>query len=287
MVAGLRSSASNGFYGWEDSDLEIVQWILLGAVILITLYLLVSRLQQRPPEQPDRDRDDGDGLTVATVPPFEFQGRDPSVAARILEAVNRMGGVGDDAEEKYQSLIHALRSDSADIVRAIGSELSAVPETRHLDRWSLIQLLAELRDPAALGVLDNLLSRDLPPELSRDPHSRSTLRQETINLTTAVEAIARIAADDNAQARELLLKHASHQSLSVRRACIQAYLAYGGGNARGKLLELLPKNDHWLLDVRRIDVRESPPLYGADFTRPSRAAVKPSDTPRVPPARNG
>lgn len=258
-----------------------VQWILLAAVIIIALVLLVPWLREK------LRRSDDDSLEIPTVPPFRFQDVNASLATRIHEAVNAMGAVGDNAEEEYQSALEALRSDSVAVVDAIREELPRVPSSRHLDRWSLIQLLAELRGPGSLTVLADVLSKRMPAEESKNPHGRSTLRQETINLTTAVEAVTGIASEGSAPAIQLLLKHASHESLSVRRACIQGYLAHGGEKARETLLEALPQRDHAFLDIRQIDVTEAPPIHGAGFTKPTKAADRgPIDVPRVPPRRD-
>lgn len=263
-----------------------VVWVLLVGILalLAVIAVLLIRLA-RPEGKPEPKAEADDALEIAVTPALRFDGVDPSLAGRIREAINAMGAVGDDAEAIYQAALERLRPDSAPVVAAIRAEFAALPVERHLDRWSLFQLLAELRDPSALPVLDDQLSKDLPPERSKNPHRRSTLRQETINLTTAIEAIARIAADGVAEAPPLLLKHATHPSLSVRRAAAQGFLEHGGEAARRTLIETLPQSDHPLLDIRRNDVREIKPLVGAGVTRPGDPPTV-ADAPRVPPRRN-
>jgi hypothetical protein len=226
-----------------------------------------------------------DKLKLDITSPFKFQDVAELLTIRILDAINRMGAVGDEAEEKYQNAIKAIRPESAAVVRAIGEELKVVPPSRYLDRWSLIQLTAELRDPCSLPLLDTILSSKMPEEQFKDPHARSSLRQETINLTTAVEAISRIASDGNAKALELLLKHTAHESLSVRRACVQEYFAHGGKDAGKKLLEVLPQRDHYLLRIKKIDVKEVPPIRVIESEIPSSNKQAATDVPRVPPRR--
>ena len=88
-----------------------------------------------------------DTLQVRTVEhPFSFVADpDHEVNALIVEAVNRMGGLGDGAEKDYQRALDALRQRGEEAVDVIASEYHALPEERYLDRWSLVQLLAELR----------------------------------------------------------------------------------------------------------------------------------------------
>ncbi len=60
---------------------------------------------------------------------------------------------------------------------------------------------------------------------------------------------------------KLLLKYVRHPNFSVKRAAIQAYLARGGKGARKTLLKELPKEDHYILDIRRVGVHEIPQLH--------------------------
>lgn len=225
----------------------------------------------------------GDSLAVDTVPPFQFDGVDPDLASRIQEAVNAMGAVGDDAEQIYQRALGNLTDESERVVEAVARELAVMAEDTYLDRWALIQLLAELQDPASLPVLDDFLSRPMTAERFPNTHGRSTRRRETIVLATAIEAIRRIAGTGDETAVELLQKHATHEGLTVRRAAIQGYLEYGGDQARDRLVEALPKEDHYLLDIRRIDVREAPPVRAQPGPTRRRQAPTVPDAPRVEP----
>jgi HEAT repeat protein len=133
-----------------------------------------------------------------------------------------------------------------------------LPAHRYLDRWSLVQLVTSLEDPASLTFLDEILSSALPPEESKKPATYSTVGQEVIIRTTAIEAVDRLAAGGDTQALEVLLKHTRHHNFSVKRAAIQSYLAQGGKHARQALLKALPVKDHHILDIRRADVHEVP-----------------------------
>lgn len=208
--------------------------------------------------------DPDDSLKIEVKPhPFSFKHNpDNPLNERIVKAINMMGGVGNDAEANYQAALDTLRKQSSEVVRIVAAEYKDLPEDQYLDRWSLIQLLAELKAPSSLPILDDILSSQLPPEQSKNPHSFSTVGEEIVIRTTAVEAVTRIAADKNKKALEVMLKHAQHKNFSVKRASIQGYLAYGGKDARKVLVKVLPKKDQSILDIRRMDVREVPQADG-------------------------
>jgi hypothetical protein len=122
--------------------------------------------------------------------------------------------------------------------------------------------MAELKDESALGFVDRVLSSRFPDEQSRDPHSFTTVGEEVMIRTTAVEVAARIAAEGSTRALEILLRHAGHENFSVKRAAVQGYLAHGGAGARDALVKALPERDHFILDIRRVDVRTVPQAEG-------------------------
>jgi len=215
-------------------------------------------------DAPTSDR--GDSVEVQTRPhAFSFKANpDNPLNETIVDAVNRMGGIGDDAEALYQAALEALRKQSKRVVAIVAAEYKELPEDQYVDRWSLVHLLAELKDSSSLPVLDEILSSQIPPERSKHLHSFSTVGEEIIIRTAAVEAVTRIA-NKNKKALEVLLKHAQHKNFSIKRASIQGYLEQGDKDAREVLAKALPKKEHYILDIRRIDVREAPQAEGGLF----------------------
>lgn len=211
-----------------------------------------------------------DSLEVEVVPhPFGFKSSDDAeLNSKILAVVQRMGGTGPHAEEEYQQSLQALRTVAKEAIPVIADEYVALPETRYLDRWSLVHLLGELQDPSALPTLDEIIDSPIPAERSKVLHEYSTRADELMLRTTAVEGIKRIAEKDSKRARDLLLKKARHAQLSIRRAAVQSYLEVGGPDAAEKLLEILPEEDRWLLEIQRQDVREVPQPVIFDSTSP-------------------
>ncbi len=195
--------------------------------------------------------------------PFRFERSvDAELAGRITEAINRMGGAGENAEACYQQALDALARRAKEVTSAVAEELDRLEESNYLDRWALVQLLAEMKHESALEALDRVLASRIPEERSSDPHSFTSAGEEVMIRTSAVEAVTRIAADGSERARELLLRHAAHENFSVKRASIQGYLAHGGEGAREVLLKHLPERDHFILGIQRVDVRQVPQAQG-------------------------
>lgn len=181
---------------------------------------------------------------------------------KLTETVNRMGGIGADAEHKYRKSLAELSKAAKEVTAIIATEYEQMPSDQYLDRWSLVQLLTDLNEPSTISALEQIVSSKIPPEKSEDPHSFSTVGEEVIIRTTAIEGITQLAAVGDERAKELLLKHATNDNFSIKRAAIQGYLTYGGKDARDILLKTLPEQDHSILDIQRTDVRRVPQAQG-------------------------
>jgi hypothetical protein len=211
-----------------------------------------------------------DKLQIETQPhPFKFKSvKDRELASSIVETLNLMGGIGPTAENYYQKSLKTLRSKSEMAVKIIAQEYKGLREAGYLDRWSLVHLLGELQDPSALDTLDKIVRSRIPKEKSKVLHEYSTRAEELMIRTTAIESIKRIAINKSSKAVEILLVHTKHSEFSVRREAVQSFLEVGGRDARKKLLEVLPKKYHDLLDIRRIDVRKAYQPVIFDRTEP-------------------
>jgi len=226
-----------------------------------------------------------DKLSIDTKPhPFSFKKnpKDP-INELIIEAVNRMGGVGENAETEYQAILKKLLTVSEKAIPIIIDEYNTLPETNYLDRWSLIQLLAEIEHESTLKFLDKVIVTPLPPERSKKPSEFSTKAEELIIRTTAIEALKRLAIKKHDEAVKLLLKHTKHEVFSIKRAAIQGYLEVDDNDPRKELLRILPKKDHYILDIKRVDVKEvQQPEPEKDLKQPEYIDV-PGEHPYRPP----
>ncbi|MEO6092511.1 MAG: hypothetical protein ABIT04_04700 [Novosphingobium sp.] len=203
---------------------------------------------------------------TASVSPFSFErGNQPELGALIVEAINLMGGAGPCAEENYQRAVDRLARNAGAVVVLLAEEYERLDASQYLDRWALVHLMVELRHDAALDFVDRLLSRKLPEERGVDLHSFSTLAEEVMIRTTAVDVLTGLAHDGSSRAVELMLRHVGHENFSVRRAAVQGYLEHGGEGARETLLKHLPERDQHLIDIKRVDVRTVPQAEGGRF----------------------
>ena len=217
-------------------------------------------------------------ITV-TDSPFRFRGTDDQrFQAAIVDAVNRMGGTGDEAEDAYARSLDAVRSRRDEVVAAVATEYEDLPEDRYLERWSLVYLVAELRYKGALGFFERLLASEIPDERSTDPHSFTTAGEEVMLRTTAVEGLERLAVDGDGDAIERLVEHLRHPNFSVRRACMQALSSVGDRDALERARRVLAEiGDERVLDIARIDVREAPQAEGGAYL------VHPETRGQLPP----
>jgi hypothetical protein len=206
-----------------------------------------------------------------------------TLKALLQEAVLRMNGFGEDAEPRYQQALAAVREAGGEALDALGREFAALEEGEYVNRWGVVQLLNDLQEPRALSLLDRIISLPMPAERSRDPHS-STAAREVVIRTTAVEAVGRLAAAGNTEARDALLKYARHPVRSVKIAAALAYLEQPGGRGRKELLRRMLKSDHWMLGIRRVIPREIPAIEGYRFL-PPKSAPEQAFVPR--PASGG
>jgi len=203
--------------------------------------------------------------------PFSFRSsKDKELNALIVEAINRMGGVGDDAEENYRRALNSLRKRGPGILEVIVAEYEDLPEDAYLDRWSLVQLLVELRYPEAVKPLNRIISARIPAEKFKKSHDMSTVAEEVMIRTTAVEGLVGLSAEDVAEARDVLLKHAAHRTFSIRRACVQGLMQTGTDDDKRKLRRLLKeRKEEGLLKIQPVDVRSVPQPIGGRFVVPA------------------
>jgi hypothetical protein len=190
-----------------------------------------------------------------------------SLATLLRDAVQRMNGVGGDAEAQYQQALAALRLAGSDALDVLGKEFRGTDEEDFVNRWAIVQLLSDLHDQRAIRLLDRIVGLPLPKDRSPDPHG-STAARELVVRTAAVEGIARLAASGSSEAQDALFNYVSHPVRSVRIAAVMACVEQGGAPAREALQRRLAESDHWMMDIRRVHPREVPPIQGHRFLPP-------------------
>lgn len=170
-----------------------------------------------------------------------------------------MSGAGDDAEDQYRRALTNLRKYADLVMVEIARSHSECNAGDYPTRWAHVHAASEMRHPAALPFLRNLILTPIPPEESPDPHSFSSVGEETILRTTAVEGIGHLAS--RADAIETLFEALRQPSLSIRRAAVQSLLASARGRKlRARIAKALPEEQQFLLDLKAVSVRDVPQI---------------------------
>lgn len=203
--------------------------------------------------------DDSDDVLVRyhrTIP--DVTG-DERVYARVADALSVMTASGARAEDDYRRLIRAVRRDD-EFVAIVAKTAEATEEDAYEERWALTQLLVDLQNPVAADYLAGLVRRPVPEEKAEDPaHGLSTVTEEVILRTTAMEGLARLLRRGVDTAEVLLDSIAATDYVAMRRA---AWFALVDGGADGVVERaralLADRGEEWIADIKRIPVEEAP-----------------------------
>ncbi len=117
-------------------------------------------------------------------------------------------------------------------------------------------ILADIKEPETMQVLDETLSTPTPAEESNQPEDLSAKSDEVRDKLAAIKAIGCMAAGGNPRALSLLFKHMQNENFLVRREAILGILQYGGKEDRELLKKTLPAGDWYIMDIRPADIRK-------------------------------
>ena len=226
---------------------------------------------------------DGDSVWVRDQRSIPDVTGDERLYRRLLDAVAVMTSGGVHADESYQRTLREIRDDT-EFIEILLRTADSLPEEAYEERWALTQLAVDLQHPRTAEYLAGLVRRPVPPERAEDPgHGQSTVTEEVILRTTAIEGLARLARDgtDATQGQvgslleSLLETLDSTPYLSLRRAAWFALVDSGDEDAIGRARDALARRgEEWVTTMRRIPVEEAPQ---ADPTSPDREVPPPID----------
>ncbi len=166
-----------------------------------------------------------------------------------------MNAAGETAEREYQAVLEEMRENAAEVIVALAAAEERCDHSDYPRRWARVYAATQMKHEAALPYFRNLVLTPIPPEQSKVPHSFSTVREETILRTTAIEGLGYLAAQGQRRALDALLEALNIPSVSVRRAAVQALLA-ADSTLSTRILEGLPREFHFLLDLKTPHVSE-------------------------------
>ncbi|HEX9827458.1 MAG TPA: hypothetical protein VGA80_12745, partial [Flavobacteriaceae bacterium] len=195
---------------------------------------------------------DDNSLEIKSIEhPFKLSSlKDEKLKELIVDTINAMGAFGDNAEKQYQRYLKQLAKMEIS-VDVLQDEYSSLKESQYLDKWSIVQLASDLSNERNLTFFDRVIKEKIPKEKSKKPHSFSTVAEEVIIRTTAIDGICKLAAKGNKKAINSLLGHVDNENFSIKRAAVQAYTEVGGKNAMEILKKQLPKKFHSILEIKR------------------------------------
>lgn len=175
----------------------------------------------------------------------------------VRDFLRDMNASGDNADEIYAQTLARLREEGAAVAAAFADSYRAAPHDAYPLRWALVYGAARLEHSAASEFLQEVLRSPMPPERS-DDHYFSSVKEESIIRTTAVEGLGRLSADDP-EAERALIESLSHSTFSVRVAAAQTLLEQDdSADMRDRLRQRLPVGEEFILDIKRLDVEEVP-----------------------------
>lgn len=221
--------------------------------------------------------DGSDSLQVnASSRPFDI-----SATAWLLgEAVRYLNTADKEGEFGYTRVVEILRRCSDDLLETLSKLFRQVKSGDTTLRWNLLYVLGDVGDGRAAEFLVRTALNPLP-EAREDLGCETDRDMEMLVSTMAVHALEKVARRDP-QVSEHLLKIVAEKP--ARPILIEAVKVAAELGLKDKVRDLLPQEDHWILDIRKAKTQEvfaeperedgkergfTPPKSGSLYTAPS------------------
>lgn len=222
-------------------------------------------------------KDGSDRLDVGAV----SRNFDGSATAWLLgQAVRYLNTADKEGEFAYTRVVEVLRRCSDDLLETMHGIFRQVHSGDTTLRWNLLYVLGDAGDARAADFLAGAALRPLP-EARPEAGCESDRDIEMLVSTGAVHALHRVAAR-HTEAADYVLKVIT--AGPARPILIEAVKVAVELGLREKVQHILPKDNHWMLDIRRARPQElfaeperedgkergfTPPKSGALHTAPS------------------
>lgn len=176
----------------------------------------------------------------------------------LVELTQAMTASGRGADEAYHAALNRAREDEEFAVVVVKT-LEALEEERYVERWAMVQLIIDLNHPVTADFLMDFVRRPIPEERSEDTvHGLSTVTEEVVLRTTAIEGLARLTQHGVDPSDALLELVADAEYVALRRAAWIALLDRGHERAIRDARHLLEERGFgWIADLRRLSVDEA------------------------------
>jgi hypothetical protein len=224
-------------------------------------------------------RDAGDSLrAMAGNRPFDLS----ATAWLIGQGVQYLNTGDKEGQLAYQRVIELLRRSGGDLLETVITLFRQAKSGDAALRWNLLYVLGDAGRDDAADFLVRIALEQLP-EANLDQGCEGARDAEMLVCTMAVHALRRVATR-HPEVSEALLKIVSERP--ARPILIEAVKAANELGLKEKVQERLPKEDHWILEIRRARTEElfaeperedgkergfTPPKPGSLYTAPKAA----------------
>lgn len=217
-----------------------------------------------------------DGLEIkAAIRPF-----DRSATGWLLsQAVRHLNTADKQGQFEYSRVTEVLRRCSDDLLQTVHGIFAQVKAGDTTLRWSLLYIVGDVGDGSAADFLVHCALQPLPERHDAEG-CESDRDMEMLVATQAVHALHQLATR-HPQAADQVLKIVAERP--ARQILIEAVKVASELGLKERVQHVLPKEDHWILDIRRARARElfaeperengkergfTPPRSGSLYTAP-------------------
>jgi len=174
-----------------------------------------------------------------------------ALAWLVGEGIRHLHSSDKEGELAFQRVVELLSHSRSSVKTVIELSHRVAREDVSL-RWSLIHLLGEFGDESSAEFLRQTAIEQLPAEEKRQV-CESPRDGEVLIRTAAVQSLVRVASRHPA-VQEMFLHLVADRP--VRAVLIEAVKAAIELGLRDKVAQLLPEQDKWMLEIKRVRVQE-------------------------------
>jgi hypothetical protein len=180
----------------------------------------------------------------------EESGRLPienELAWLLAQGIRAMHLAGEEGLREYAHVIRLLRTQPDGAADA-GERWLALAQEDTMLRWSVLHVLAEIEDPRCLSAFRREALRRVPARVEGACEQRSD--NEELVVVMAIEGLARLAQAGDEQALNALMEVVEGQDRTCLRQPAAAAAIAAREDFRGRVVELLPEDERYVLDLR-------------------------------------
>lgn len=185
--------------------------------------------------------------------PVEEDSRGGDLPTAIAEHISAAYSRSDAAPDSGH--LDAIQSQSAQLAEEIARIYETAGATNYDLRWALVNLAADSHPTRSVEFLHRVAAADIPNEATTDTHRFPRTTNELVIRIRAIEGLRKHALRGHEAGVDALFQLVNASHFSVRKAAALGLIGLGDGTTnRDRLLELLPANEHFVLDIPEAEV---------------------------------